>query len=75
MKPLIIAGLSLVSCAACLGNPPAQPVSAPEGITPVQSEAYEACLRQNMAVATAWELIEERCAREARGDTSPLTGG
>lgn len=34
--------------------------------------AYRQCLEDNMAVATAWEAIEQSCRERANGDDHPL---
>jgi hypothetical protein len=34
--------------------------------------AYQQCLRDNMAVAMAWEAIEARCREETGGGLDPI---
>lgn len=50
-----------------------QPESLPEGLTAKQQAAYEQCLHDNMAVATAWEMIEQGCLEEVTAGRPRLT--
>lgn len=72
MKQTLLVGVAALACAGCLGDR-VPPEPAP-GMSDAEQAAYQACLQRNMAVATAWSLIEENCAREARGEKDPLAG-
>ena len=64
MKSLMmISLLFLVGCAAV--------PDAPSG-TDEEQAAYEQCLQDNMAVAIAWEIIEQRCAASVSPAPDPL---
>ncbi|MGD2132711.1 MAG: hypothetical protein PVI23_07955 [Maricaulaceae bacterium] len=65
----IILALS-TSLVACMTED--APETDAEGFTSDQRAAYDQCLQDNMAVATAWELIEESCRREVLEDPDPL---
>ncbi|GEM_PF-4712700 len=40
---------------------------------PVENDdaAYQQCLRDNMAAAVAWEMIEDMCRKQASGAGAP----
>lgn len=57
--------------AGCSGLPSEEPAAEP-ALTAEQQAAYEDCLQANMAVATAWELIEAQCLEEATGKSPTL---
>ncbi len=40
--------------------------------TAEQQAAYDQCLQDNMAVAIAWEMIEQSCREEVGGNADPL---
>lgn len=74
----VLTALLLASIAACAeGTLGTEPETAPalmneRGLTAEQEAAYQQCLQDNMAVAMAWEIIEQTCLEEARGDAKPL---
>lgn len=79
---LIAASFFALTLSACGQTTPKQPVldepppprAAPSEavLNPAQEEAYQSCLESSMAVATAWELIEENCRAGARNDAPDL---
>jgi len=78
---LLIGGLALwlSACSEVPTEPPrpSPPLNDPLRWTDAQRTAYEQCLQDNMAVATAWEAIEQGCkdqvAAESAGNDGPLT--
>lgn len=42
------------------------------GRTDEEQAAWEQCLRDNMAVAIAWEIIEQQCAASVSPQSDPL---
>ncbi len=82
---VFLACLVLLSCTEAKGPQPDADVgteaTAPEpvaevGIDPAwtdqQRADYEQCLQDNMAVATAWEVIQQQCAASVSGEDDPL---
>lgn len=67
MKQALAMGIAIVSCTACCGNRASTYGPGPGDMSSSQKDVYEACLQRDMAVAMAWEIIEERCAQEALG--------
>jgi|GEM_PF-2846943 len=52
---------------------PAQPgVGLTAGLTSAEQAAYEQCLRDHMAVATSWSMIEENCRDSVTGGPEPF---
>ena len=63
----LMAGVAALAACACT-SAPADVVETENDLTPEQQIAYEKCLKDNMAVAVAWEIIEARCLEEAQGE-------
>lgn len=80
-KSLVMIVVSLlVGCAQITGsgstsNPDPNTMTGTDtgtGRTDEEQAAYEQCLRDNMAVATAWEVIEQQCAASVSPQSDPL---
>lgn len=76
-KSLVIIMVSLlVGCAQITGSgstsDPDPNAMTDTGRTDEEQAAYEQCLRDNMAVATAWEVIEQQCAASVSSQGDPL---
>lgn len=74
MKQSLLAGMAALVCVGCLGDRTEVTPEPTPGMSEAEQAAYQACLQRNMAVAVAWSVIEENCAREARGEKDPLAG-
>jgi len=73
---LLICGGMAVALAACSDVPsdppqPSPPLNDPLRWSDAQRTAYEQCLQDNMAVATAWEAIEQGCKDQVAGKKTP----
>ena len=67
-----LAAAVMIFCAVgCTPSPPPTPAADP-AMTAEQKSVYELCLERNMAVATAWELIEQQCRAQALDKPDPL---
>lgn len=67
-----LARLFLLAAIAALAACASRPDAAPNADTAAQEAAYQQCLRDNMAVAMAWEAIEEMCRERTSGEDHPL---
>jgi len=62
---LSLTALAVLGCAT-------DPAINENGWTAEQQDAYDQCLQDNMAVATAWEMIERSCREHVSGADDPL---
>ena len=67
-----LARLSLLAAIAALAACASRPDAKPEADTAAQEAAYQQCLQDNMAVAMAWEAVEEMCRERTSGEDHPL---
>ena len=66
-------GLLLLALAACDDGQNDELSNRTTGWSADQQAAYDRCLEENMAVATAWEIIEQQCRdRIDGGQGNPL---
>ena len=64
--------LSAVFLTGCLWGCAEETKKEPAGLTASQKTAYEQCLKDSQAVATAWEVIKQRCFEQATGQAPSL---
>ena len=72
ITPVLVLVPILGACAHPVGSQ--QEGTLDPQLTPEQEAAYEKCLQENMAVATAWELIEEQCRKAVMSDSDDPLG-
>ena len=76
IRTLLPAALALVvwGCATPEAvDDPGQPgIGATAGLTSAEQAAYEQCLRDHMAAATSWDMIEQNCRESATGGAEPF---
>jgi PBP1b-binding outer membrane lipoprotein LpoB len=69
MKYLILVCLmALAGCSQAMKTHPPHSINNEPVWTVEQQANYDACLKANMAVATAWETIEAGCKVQVEGD-------
>ena len=68
MKHLILVSLlALAGCSGAMKSHPPHTIDIEPAWTEEQQADYAACLKANMAVATAWESIEAGCRVQIEG--------